>query len=451
MATPIDAIKSSLPPATDPLTFLAILEYNLTPDILPDLYDILQDPALTSNIGWDLISLLIPLLPASKACLNEVARLGNPRECVLKATESLRAIDFEERPQSVTPPAADTRSDLETKEQIAKTPDKDVDAHKKDPDTEEEDLEPRTPLLTFNVLLSVLSTLQPRIKAARPSRFLASTLQPVLATYLDATNALPTSQINEITSEVTRFVKTISGKKRPHLPPRKSTQDSLPTLKAGPDPEAQDEAPSDEELALSRRLLQSFITHVLEDYLLALDEGLSWSARFYEKIRPSHIVPGRPAYSQRYMEEAPLQDQESTVGELVAIAHDLDLSNDALVKAILQPPLEPDEEDESPSSPLEIPLSRKGAVFLLTSRVSSSILFGSKATPPALSIFPDHAAMLDVFIGIEGPDTTGKEPEAVLDAIIALGLWIVDSRGLENMEAVEDETFNRYLQVSVVQ
>lgn len=83
-------LLQALPPATDYLTYLTILEYNLTADELPTLHGILQDSILTANIGWDLVHLLLPLLPASRPCLEDVARLGNPREVVLKVTELLQ-------------------------------------------------------------------------------------------------------------------------------------------------------------------------------------------------------------------------------------------------------------------------------------------------------------------------------------------------------------------------
>lgn len=83
-------LLEALPPATDYLTYLTILEYNLTVDELPTLHGILQDTNLTANIGWDLVHLLLPLLPASRDCLEDVARLGNPREVVLKVTELLQ-------------------------------------------------------------------------------------------------------------------------------------------------------------------------------------------------------------------------------------------------------------------------------------------------------------------------------------------------------------------------
>lgn len=88
-------LLQALPPATDYLTYLTILEYNLTVDQLPTLHGILQDTTLTANIGWDLVHLLLPLLPVSRDCLEDVARLGNPREVVLKVTELLQNLGRE--------------------------------------------------------------------------------------------------------------------------------------------------------------------------------------------------------------------------------------------------------------------------------------------------------------------------------------------------------------------
>ncbi|KAL9630579.1 MAG: hypothetical protein Q9164_006340 [Protoblastenia rupestris] len=85
-------LLKALPPETDYLSYLTILEYNLTKEQLPTLHDVLQDTTLTANIGWDLVHLLLPLLPQSQSCLQDVASLGNPREVVLKVTELLEGI-----------------------------------------------------------------------------------------------------------------------------------------------------------------------------------------------------------------------------------------------------------------------------------------------------------------------------------------------------------------------
>src|SRR5437667_1515073 len=94
---PIKAITESLPPVTDYLTYLTILESHLSvsplhPDLLPTLNRLLQaDENLTINIGWDLVAILLPL-PSAESCLLTIARTGNPREVILKVVEALRAL-----------------------------------------------------------------------------------------------------------------------------------------------------------------------------------------------------------------------------------------------------------------------------------------------------------------------------------------------------------------------
>ena len=303
-AASIEAIRSSLPPKTDYLTYLTILETHLTTDLLPTLFDILRDHELTANIGWDLIGLLTPLLPASKACLLEVARLGNPREVILKVTESLRQIDFDEE--------QDDGSDAETGV---------VDMSSTRDNHSPSNTTSSMPVLKFTTLLSLLSIIHPRIKTKYPSRFLSSTLQAVLASYTDATQNLSPSGVNEITRSIIQFVNVISGRKRPVLPPRKSIQETPPRPPTAPDPEAQNEAPSKDEREIEKRLLQSFITHVLEVYVLSLNSdvdvpGLAWATRFHESGSPEKLVPHKKTLTQMLLEDPQLRVRELVVGRL---------------------------------------------------------------------------------------------------------------------------------------
>lgn len=41
-----------------------------------------------------------------------------------------------------------------------------------------------------------------------------------------------------------------------------------------------------------------------------------------------------------------------------------------------------------------------------------------------MSIFPDHAKLVKHFIGTEGPSTIGGEEPGVVDALLAIGLWL---------------------------
>jgi hypothetical protein len=275
----ITAITESLPPASDYLTYLTILESHISPTVLPTLNDILQDAELTQNIGWDLIHLLMPL-PGSEICLTTIARLGNPREVVLKVTEALQLLEL------------DTK-EVEEEQEGEKTAGG----------------EP-TPVDRFCILVNLLSILHPRIKTKYPSRFLSSSLMAILSVFRPSGQA---------TLSVISFVHTISGKKRPPLPGRKSSF-KIPTVSTGkqagtsaPDPEAQEEDPH--EAAIQAKLLQSFVTHVLEEYINC--NSLEWAARLQESFDPSKIVTGRQSLGESYRVDPALQTRDTIVGQLV--------------------------------------------------------------------------------------------------------------------------------------
>lgn len=272
----IKAITESLPPASDYLTYLTIIESHLSPDILPTLNTLLQDPDLTQNIGWDLIHLLLPL-PGSETCLLSIARLGNPREVVLKVTEALQLLELD--------------SEDGGKETVV------------------EGSEP-TLVDRFCTLINLLSILHPRIKTKYPSRFLSSSLMAVLSTYRPS---------NQATLAVISFLHTISGKKRPSLPGRKSSLNipAVPTESQNgqfaPDPEAQDEDPK--EAAIQAKLLQSFVTHILAEYINA--NPLEWAARLKENFDPAKIVFGKKSLGESFREDPALQIRDTTAGQLV--------------------------------------------------------------------------------------------------------------------------------------
>jgi hypothetical protein len=276
---PIKAITESLPPASDYLTYLTILESHISPELLPTLNEILQDAELTQNIGWDLVHLLLPLSGAEK-CLTAIARLGNPREVVLKVTEALQLLE------------------LDTKDKEGK------------PEGEKAEQSESTPVDRFCTLISLLSILHPRIKTKYPSRFLSTSLMAILSTFRPS---------NQATLAVISFVHTISGKKRPPLPGRKSSM-KIPTIPndtqvgtSAPDPEAQEEDP--QEAAIQAKLLQSFVTHVLEEYVNA--NPLEWAARLQESFDPSKVVTGRKSLGESFREDPVLQTRDTIVGQLV--------------------------------------------------------------------------------------------------------------------------------------
>ncbi|KAJ4305748.1 hypothetical protein N0V90_001279 [Kalmusia sp. IMI 367209] len=441
-------LLEALPPATDYLTYLTIIEYNLTEDNLSTLHHVLQDRELTSNIGWDLIHLLLPLLPSSEECLQDVAAKGNPREVILKVTEALRLLEFEE-------PQGD--SDAETEPSGAGSSSKaatvTIGESSLSPALPSTVLPP-LPVLKFEVLLDLLATLHGRVKARYPSRFLATSLQAVLSAYNRAT-----IHRDELTLSAVKLVKTLSGTKRPHLPPRTSSGNLLRTIsnRIEPDPEAQSEPPTTDEQTLTTRLLQSFLTHVMEDYILTLSSeddvpGFAWSSRLMEKYYPDRQVPGKAKYADRFANEEALKSRSAIVGQLVALAQDLGLRTEELVQTIMDPETEtqgiPGNEDDPPNSAEDIPLSKTGALLLYTARTVKQELYTNVSSDdaPFIHIFPDHAAILQNYIGILGQQTVGLEPEALLDAVLALGLIAVEKNAIG--EPTDDEAFAKYLQTT---
>jgi hypothetical protein len=441
-------LLAARPPATDAITYLTIVEYNLSEENLPVLHEVLQDTELTSTIGWDLIHLLLPLLPASEECLQDIATKGNPRECVLKVTEALRLLEFEE-PQDTE----DDDDDEEGSVQKSKAREIEVGQSSTSPGLPRTILPP-LPVLKFEILLDLLATLHRRVKTKYPSRFLSTSLQAALVAFNRAT-----TNIDELTLAAIKFVKTLSGTKRPHLPSRRSSGQLLRTRtnQSEPDPEAQSDAPTADETTLVNRLLQSFITHILEDYVLSLtsDEdvpGLSWSSRLMEKYEPRRI-PNKPnyrKYADRFADDEDLTGRTAILGQVVALTQDLGLKTDDLVRTVLDAELEqrglPGTEDDPPASAEDIPLSRAGALLLLTARSVKHELYASAKGDElaSMAIFPEHATVLSNFVGALGPQTVGLEPEALLDAILALGLIALEHNDVG--EPKDDEAFAQYLQ-----
>jgi hypothetical protein len=436
------------PPVTDYMTYLTFIEHNLTEENLPTLHTVLQDTELNVGIGWDLVHLLMPLVPASEECLLDVARLGNPREVVLKVSEALRLLEFDD-PEDVSEDESEVEDKLE-KVTIAES--SKAGSSTNPPAIPESEPDLPLPVQQFRVLLSMLSVLHPRIKTKYPSRFLSSTLQGVLAAYSR------TSQCqDELTYEVVKFVKTVAGAKRPHLPPRTSSSLMLSsyTGATAPDPEAQPETPSDEEASMQKRLLQSFLTHVLEDYMLSLKSqedvpGLAWSSRLQEKLHPERTpaVPGKVSFTDQFGHSESLKNSSATVGSIVALAQDLDIGSKELYDAIVDPKPEITgeeiNEEEPPSSPSDIPISKSGALFLLAARKAMEVLYDRPVSTPEVSIFPDHALIVENFVGGASRSTMGLEPEALIDSVLFLGLLALEENAVG--EPASDDDFCQYLQ-----
>jgi hypothetical protein len=292
VAAAIAAIRDARPPATDPLTYLMIIEANLSIDVLPTLDEILHDAELTQQIGWDLVYNLVNL-PGSEACLETIARLGNPREVILKVLEALELLHIGSDDDD-----DDASEAGEGADKIRAPP-------------------PRTPKeKQFITLLGMLAILHKRIKTRFPSRFLAQTLRTVYNTYRPS---------QEVTAAVIHLVHSLSGRRRPALPSRKSSVNIANLEQDGdnrgrtnaPDPEAEDKDDGEDaaELAMQNKLLLSFATCVLETY--ANTHEMGWAARLVEFYAPEKLVPGRKTMMAAFREEQELLERDAIVGQLV--------------------------------------------------------------------------------------------------------------------------------------
>ncbi|KAL8685296.1 MAG: hypothetical protein Q9224_005873 [Gallowayella concinna] len=326
-------LLKALPPAVDYLSYLTILEYNLTVEQLPILHEILQDTTLTANIGWDLVHLLLPLLPESQSCLQDVARLGNPREVVLKVTELLEALNTSDGHEEEevddeeweAQESLDQSQEDDTQSNEPTTTTTPVTHHDALNATPVQGYDPNARLKPskvsqFSVLLDMLAILHPRIKTQYPSRFLSTSLQAILPAYAALVTDFDT------TEAVLGFIKIFAGSKRPRLPPRKSSTQILTQAtqlpSSAPDPEGDKESVAPEETALQKRLLQSFLTFIAEGYMSALPTdddvpALSWSSRLLEHLHPERRIPGRRTYREAFEKDEDLHQRDSTIGQML--------------------------------------------------------------------------------------------------------------------------------------
>jgi hypothetical protein len=309
MAEEEDPLIKALPPATDYLTYLTLLEYQLTPARLPTLHKLLQDETLTTNIGWDLVQLLLPMLPQSLECLQDVARLGNPREVILRVSDALMRLQPDEDDSNAhTPPG-----DFDAPETQSKS------TTSGDDRLGEGGTTPPRYVVQFNSLVAMLSILHSRIQTKSPSRFLATSLQAVL----EANTTLPTS---ETTIALLEFLRDVSPTKRPAPPPRSASESGVLRVSAAsaPDPEAEVQSTSpktNDEQALVKRFLQFGLIELLKSYLLGLagpmDPGMSWAIRLHEKLHPETRLPGKASQTDVYCSNNYLKDRDMILAKII--------------------------------------------------------------------------------------------------------------------------------------
>ncbi|KIW63727.1 hypothetical protein PV04_08709 [Phialophora macrospora] len=393
-----DPLIATLPPVTDYMTYLTLLEYQLTPQNLPTLSRLLSDDdgKLAEEIGWDLPKLVLPMLQENPAaatqCLETVARRGNPREVVVRVAEELEKLgdqddnvdseDGDEQNELPTFPGEAPRVHLGgmTLEGMPNTKGP-AEAGAEGSDQRGPSQESSLKTLKLQALLNMLSLLHPRIKTQYPTRFLATSLPAALGAY----RQLPITSAT--TSAFLSMLENLASKKRPPLPPRPSAQgDALPASTAAapmPDPEAKAEeedtgvnVPSAAETAIIFRLLNAVLLEVLDEYLSSLttDEypSMSWTARLREHLEPRRVVPGRSTETEQWKQTPELVARDGLLARFYSISKELRLDTSHEIRKLL----DEDEEDETenpyhekepseyPTSPSQIPFPRAGVIYL---------------------------------------------------------------------------------------
>ncbi|KAJ8112450.1 hypothetical protein ONZ43_g5393 [Nemania bipapillata] len=377
----------------DSFTYLTILQYHAgTPGILPTLNEVLQDADLTREIGWDLVQTLIPI-DGSEDCLETVARLGNPREVIIKVMETLGALARQSE-----------EANIETVEEGSSSAPKPGDIADR--------------IIT---LIGMLAILQRRIKTKHPSRFLGPSLISVLEAYQ------PTP---EMTTAVINLVRSLSGRVRPPLPTRTSSIDIANPDEHGdfsknaPDPEAEQEDPDEE--TLNRKILQSFSTCVLQRYVNV--HQMQWSPRLLEVYHPEKIVPGKVTITQAFREDETLQKRDAVVGQLAALLRDLGMNDcsTTFIRSVLCQP-----SDADPLSSLEtfdsvdaVHLSQGGTACLIAYWIFSTDAFNADNPGPQMHVFPDHLDMMQLFLGAN-PKSEIEQSPGIADALLAIGLGLL--------------------------
>ncbi|KKK19144.1 hypothetical protein ARAM_001412 [Aspergillus rambellii] len=391
-----DPLIRALPPATDYLTYLTLLEYQLTPARLPTLHKLLQDEVLTTNIGWDLVKLLLPMLPESTECLQDIACLGNPREVILRVCDALMQLhptDHEDEIESVD-------SQFQAGEDNRK------DTHTQSEKVREEPI---------------------------PSRFLATSLQAALEAY----TSMPT---NETTIAFLEFLRDVSPSKRPAPPPRVPSESSVLRLSeaSAPDPEAEISSPSlsgSEEPLLIRRFLQFGLIELLKSYVLScsgpVDPGMSWTVRLQEKLHPKTKMPGTASPTNVYLNTKLLGERDTIIAKITALSRDFGLDDKQLLEVVLRPPADqppPLDFEDIPKQVDDIPLERHGSLVLLAARAAVAELFSS-GRPPHIPIFPDLASVFANFVGgFHSIDEVAFEkPQVLLDSLLTLTVLSMQS------------------------
>lgn len=260
---------------------------------------------LARDISWDLVSVLLPFLESpspttlqiAETLIASAATKGNPREVFIKVLESLSSLSWAPRPASED--GHDENGDeSENEDKAAHSGDEGEDEiPEKEEKHEGDNLVHKHSLKKFHALLSALSIVHPRIAAKFPSRFLSTELTTLLGLFMKSVQWLEREEVDGVLRAILEFVElakpelpqpkkqSLGQGEKPPLPPRVSTAESLAALTSAPTEKDSPEA------LLQARLLQSFLSHILELYLLRTRTRFNGSSVYSPKTPYKHDHP----------------------------------------------------------------------------------------------------------------------------------------------------------------
>ena len=462
-----DPILKAAPPETDHITYLTILEYQLTEARLPSLFKVLQDDAITEGIGWDLVHILAPMLPASQSCLDLIARKGNPREVIIRVTEYLSSLSEGLEDDDLKTFEGEAERIHLGEMTLDGMPRNDPHRDQSNVDDIEKAASTRaSDIVQFEALLTMLSVVHPRIKTKVPSRFLATSLPAALTAYR--------RNIDDQTTLIfIDFVSKLSGRRRPALPPRDPSSASQKTTNVSlPDPEAEVSTAlvSPDEKALIQRLLQAVALEICEDYVSSLGgdvAGMVWSSRVRESIQPEKEIPGRRTVTEQYQTETFLKNRDTIMMRIMVsgdhyVLQNLTFGQDLCLllglhpKAILESlvpnsqdefsqaaPRDPESPKEFPTKPTDISFSTTGSMVYLAAYQTASRLGIDKRFPFfRIELLPTISRLNGLFTLDR---SIADNDDVVIDALIAINLMaLVDEESLKVAPPLE--SFYKYLE-----
>ena len=512
MASEPDPLIAALPPATDYMTYLTILEYQLKPSNIATLHRLLlqDDGTLAREIGWNLVDVLISLAPWMAAagqgeedlrsCLNVIARRGNPRETVITVAATLEAWSREARGlMSGEEDGEDSgisgdehpafRGEAEPihlgEMRLDGIPDG-IQRERPGLGSEEgpgamDSVSPPTKLseadlsTQFDLLMTTLGTILPRINTKYPSRFYATALPAALKAYRECPN-----KVAGVTTFL-GFLERLSGKEKPALPPRapsvsgsaSASLTMISSVTSAPDPEAQDEfhaqPRSQEEQAIVQRLLQAVLVELVDDFAASLEhseiETFAWTTRLKEKREPGRVVPGKISETERWRSDETCQRLDKIVERFLTLATHLKLTIDLVFRTeVIEKTLEKEaydqekQEDEEnaaadspseyPQKPSDIPFSRTGLSILYAATVFQLATLitvpGSNMIPPS---FVEFNLMFMRFELLQAQGGDIRLSLATIDALLALQFMAVTAPKVKLTGFYHDMVFAQCLTV----